>query len=251
MLALVASLSVAMATRGSLLPGMSNSGRGRGPVVVEAGDDGALEVTDNFFETDGETVGIAGAFEHDRPSGFAEALLSAKTATPFFEDDATFVFDFILIEEEFRSPAVEDFETHFDEFGIVGGEFDVVDGLVEGGPSVDAAAEFDTVLLEGADHLIALVVLGTIEGHVLAEVGQTLLVVVFEDRASIGDQAELDTVFGLFVGADVVGHAVGQFTDFNFFVDGHLGGEVGLLVAGLLSLGEIHATDEGEEHEDG
>ena len=221
------------------------------PIVVEAGDDRAFEGADDFFKADGETVGIFGAFEHDGPSGFAEAFLGTETATPLFEDDATLVFDFVLFKEELGSPAVEDFETHLDKLFVVGREFDVVDGFVEGGPGVDATAEFDTVFLEGADHLVALVVLGAVEGHVLAEVGKTLLVVVFKDGTGVGDETELDTVFGLFVGTDVVGHAVGQFADFHFFVDRHHGGEVALLFACLLSLGEIHATDEGEEHEDG
>ena len=221
------------------------------PVIVEAGDDGALEVADDLLKTDGQTVGVAGAFQHDGPSGLAQTLLGTETTAPLFEDDATFVLNLVLVEQQFGSPAVEDFETHLNQVLVVGGQLDVVDGLVEGGPGVDATAKFDTVLLQGADHLVTLVVLGTVEGHVLAEVGQTLLVVVFEDGAGVGNQAELNAILGLLVGTDVVSHAVGQLANLHFLVDGHLGGEVAFFALGTLCLDKSHATHKGEEHEDG
>ena len=213
------------------------------PVVVETGDDGTLESADDLLQADRQTVGILRALQHDGPSGLAQTLLGAQTAAPLLEDDAALVLNLVVVEEELAGPAVEDFETHLDEVGIVGGELDVVDSLVERSPGVDAAAELDTVLLQGADHLVALVVLGTVESHVLAEVSQTLLVVVLQHRACIGHQAELYAVLRLLVGADVIGHAVGQLADFNLFVDRHLGGEVALLfLGGFARLGKRHAA---------
>ena len=50
-------------------------------------------------------------------------------------------------------------------------------------------------------------VLGAVEGHVLGEVREALLVVFFQDRAGLDDEAELGALLGLLVGAHVVAAA--------------------------------------------
>ena len=221
------------------------------PVFVETHDDVALEVADDFLLADGETQSILRAFQQDGEGGFLQTFAGAEAATPFLDDDATLVFNLLRGEEQLACPAVEDFETHLDHIGLVARQIDIIDGLVESRPGVDAAAKLDTVLLQLADHLVALVVLGTVEGHVLTEVGKTLLVLVLEHRTSVGHQTELHAVFGFLVGADVVGQPVVELTNLYLFVDGHLLGEVHLfLLAFLLCLSEQSgAAYQGEKHQ--
>ena len=208
------------------------------PVVEEVDDGLALEVHDDFFLTDGETVGIEGAFEHDGPGLLAETVAVADATAPLLVDDAALFLNLLLVEEDVAGPAVEDFDTHLDHLGVVGGDVDIVDSLVEGGVGVDVASELHAVLLQLVDHLVAWIALDAVEGHVLAEVGETLLVVAFHDRTGVGDQAELDHLLGFLVVADVVGESVVQLAVGHLFVEGHLGFQVTFFLF-LVSAGEL------------
>src|SRR5690606_18298312 len=66
--------------------------------------------------------------------------------------------------------------------------------------------------LEVVHQLLLREVLRPVERHVLDEVGQTALVLVFENGAGVDDQPQLGALRGLAVHADVVAKAVGQCT---------------------------------------
>ena len=219
------------------------------PVVVEAHDVVTLETHDDALQTDGQTLGIARAFEHDGPGLVAQTLAGTLTATPLLVDDATLVLEFLRVEQQVASPTVEDVQTHLDHLRLVGRHVHVVDRLVERSPGVNLTTELDTVLLERVNHLVVGESLNAVESHVLAEVGKTALTLVLEDGAGVAHHTELDTVLGLAVVTDVVGETVGQLADAHLLVDGHGSFEIRffsrLVAAG--ELGDSHAADKQEQ----
>ena len=220
------------------------------PVVEEVDDALALEVHDDLFLADGQAVGIARTFEHDGPGLLAETVAVADATAPLLVDDAALALNLLLVEEDVAGPAVEDLDTHLHHLGVVGGHVDIVDGLVERSVGVDVAAELHTVLLQFLDHGVVGVAFDAVEGHVLTEVGQTLLVVALHDGTGVTDQTELNHVLRFLVVADVVGEAVVQLTIADLLVQGHLGGQVALLlllVTAAWQLGEGHAAE--QEHQ--
>ena len=146
---------------------------------------------------------------------------------------------------------VEDLDTHLHHLGVVGGHVDIVDSLVERGVGVDVATELHTVLLQFLDHGVVGIALDAVEGHVLTEVGQTLLVVALHDRTGVADQAELNHVLRLLVVADVVGETIVELAVADFLVQGYLGAQItlfGRLVA-ARQLGQGGAAEqEGQQH---
>ena len=221
------------------------------PVVEEVDNGLAFKVHDDLFFADGQTVGIERALQHDGPGLLAETVAVTSIAAPLFVDDTALTLKLFLVEEDIAGPTVEDFNTHLDHLGVVGGHVDVVDRLIERGVGVDVATELDTMFLQLVDHLVVGIALDAVEGHVLTEVGQTLLVVAFHDGTGVGDQAELNHVLGLLVITDVIGEAVVECAIEHLLVEGHLGGEVTFLLLGTAAgqLGEGHATEhEGQQH---
>ena len=90
--------------------------------------------------------------------------------------------------------------------------------LVNRGVGIDVTAEVDTYRLKIVDDSLALKMLGTVEGHMLQEVGQTVLVVLLQDGTYRLRDVELATLFGLLVVTDVVGQSVVQLAVANLRV---------------------------------
>ena len=77
---------------------------------------------------------------------------------------------------------------------------------------IEVSTELNADLLQILDQRLAGIVLRTVEGHVLKEVSQTLLVVVLLDGTNIVQDVELGHALGLLVVADVVGESILQHT---------------------------------------
>ena len=211
------------------------------PVVEEIDNGLTLEVHDDLFLAYRHTVGIQRALENDGESLLAHTVAVPHAAAPLFVDDAALALDFLLVEQDVAGPAVENLNTHLDHLGVAGGHIDVVNGLVEAGVGIDAAAELDAMLLKLFNHLVVGVALDSVEGHVLAEVREALLVVALEDGAGVRHEAELDAVLGLLVVADVVGESVVEVAYDDFLVDRHSSRQVSrfcILFAAYADLGE-------------
>ena len=189
---------------------------------------------------------------HDGPGLLAETVAVADATAPLLVDDAALFLNLLLVEEDVAGPAVEDFDTHLHHLSVVGRHVHIVNSLVERGVGVDVAAEFDAVLLQLVNHLVAGITFDAVEGHVLAEVGEALLVVALHDGTGVAHQAELNHVLRLLVVADVVGESVVKLAVGHLLVEGYLGLEVAFLLFALareVELGERGATeDEGQQH---
>ena len=64
-------------------------------------------------------------------------------------------------------------------------------------------------------------IFGSVESHVLGEVGQTILIVILEDSPNVVHYVKLGTLLWFTVAANVVLHAVVQLSDDNFTVNRH------------------------------
>ena len=105
--------------------------------------------------------------------------------------------------------------------GIVGRNLQLVDGLVEARVGVDVRAEAHADRLHERDDVLLREVARAVERHVLDEVREPALIVVFEDRAGVDDEPELGAALRLLVRADVVAQAVRQRADGDPRVDGN------------------------------
>ena len=74
---------------------------------------------------------------------------------------------------------------------VVGGNLQLVDGLVEARVGVDVRAEAHAGRLQEGDDVLLREVPRAVEAHVLDEVREPALVVVFENRSGIDDEPEL------------------------------------------------------------
>ena len=141
-----------------------------------------------------------------------------------------------------------------DDGRAVGRNLQLVDRLVEAGVGVDVRAEAHAGRLQERDDVLLGKVARAVEGHVLDEVRQPALVVVFEHRSGVDHEPELGAVLRLLVGADVVAHAVRERADRDPRVDGN-GGRQGRVVrpghdGALARGGQASANGECRKHHD-
>lgn len=151
------------------------------PLLVEAADGfGGCGVDDLGF-SDRQAIGVGGVVEEDRDLFVEDTLLGATAEAPFLFDDAAFFVDFGGVESDGGGPVLKDEESFFKDGGVVEGDFEHVDRFIEAGIGIEVGAEAHTDAFEEVDELVFLEVAGTVESHVFEEVGEALLIVVFED----------------------------------------------------------------------
>ena len=92
---------------------------------------------------------------------------------------------------------------------------DIIDRFVDAGISVKVGAELDTDRLAVFHNAVAGEMLGSIEAHMLEEMGETALRFVFQNGAHFLGDIEIGLALRLFVVPDVIGQSVVEFTDFH------------------------------------
>ncbi len=167
----------------------------------------------NIQFTDRHTVGVTGTSHKDGPVLLAHTVVGTQTEAVFLDDDTAFLVNLLVVVEEASGPTTEDLKTEVDVVGIVERHGNHIDGLVEAGVSVEVSAEHHALAAQVIDHTVARETLDTVEGHVLGEVRQTLLVVVLLVGAGVHRETELHAVLRVGVLTDVIGQAVVQFSD--------------------------------------
>ena len=80
-----------------------------------------------------------------------------------------------------------------------------IDRFVETGISVEVLTSAHPDALGEFVHAVSREMLGPVERHVLEEMGQSALVLIFQDRSDVLGDKEIRTVFRLCVVADIVG----------------------------------------------
>ena len=202
------------------------------PIRVELLQTVVRERPNDVRLSDGEALGIARVLEQDGQLHVQHAGACAEAHAPLFQDDAALFLDLGRIEGDGVGPILQDQQRPVDHVGIVGGNLQLVDGLIKAGVGVDVRAEAHARRLQKCDDLLLREVTRAVEAHVFHEVREAPLVVVFENRTRADDQPKRRAALRLLVGAHVVAQTVGERADGNPRIDRNDRGQRYVLRAG-------------------
>ena len=133
------------------------------------------------------------------------------------------------VEQGVARPLAQDGQAGVEHLAVADRHRQDVDRLVVPGVRVEVAAEADADRLQIRNELVLREPARPVERHVLDEVRRPELVVVFEDRAGVDDEAQFGPSFGPLVGPDEVRQPVGEpsFADLGVERDQRRGGRLG------------------------
>ena len=124
-------------------------------------------------------------------------------------DDATLLVNLLGLQEQSVGPVVQNQQTRVDDALARRGYITyIIYRLVDRGIGVKIGAKLHTDGLTPFHDIVTLEVLGTVKAHVLQEVSQSALLVVFLNRAYTLCDVELGTLFGPCVMTDVIRESV-------------------------------------------
>ena len=215
------------------------------PIVIEILDHLVIKSLQNVKLTDGHTIGVAGILHEDRPVLLAHTVVGTETETVFLDDDTALFINFLVVIKQTSGPATEDLEAEVDVVGIVERHGDHIDRLVEAGVGVEVGTEHHTLAAQVVNHAVARETFDTVEGHVLGEVRQALLIVVLLVGAGVHGETELHTVLRIRVFTNVVGQAVVQLANGHIRI--RFDGIVQIQVAFLLLCENGQRTRQGHQ----
>ena len=190
------------------------------PFMVVVTECLVLEVIDDGGVADDIAFRVLRTRVHELVQFLPYTSACGTSGSPLLEDHATLGIDLLVQKEQTATPVMHDQQRTIDDTGTVGRHVrETIDGLVDGGISVDVTTEIHTHGLEIIDDSFAREMLGTIERHVLQEVRQTVLMILLEDGTHGLCDMELSTLFRLLVMTDVISQSVVQLAVTNLRVD--------------------------------
>ena len=165
---------------------------------------------------------------------------SAVARAQLLHDDSALGVDLLGLQCDEVRPVVQYEQGRVDDPLACGRHVgDVVDGVVPAGGRIEVVSELDAHGLQIFDHLLAGEVLRSVEGHVLEEVCQALLVVILLDGSHVVENVEIGLTLRLLVVPDVVGESVFEFS----------GAEILVCRNRLHRIHLCHCSARGEERE--
>ncbi len=192
------------------------------PVAIEAHQLLALGALDDLGLADGRPIRVARAFELDAAHLVLRPLARAEVHPPFRQHDPALVIDAALVERGTLGPVLEHEQRAIQHPVHVGGHAQRVLGVVVARGRVGVGPDAQAERGEKIEDALARKVPRALELHVFDEVRQPLLVVVFEHRPGVHDEAQLGPARRLAVRAHVVAQAVGQRAERHLRIDRHL-----------------------------
>ena len=190
------------------------------PLLIVVAERLVREVVHDLHQADGHTDRVLVVRVDDRQELLVHTHLGVLAAAPLLVDHAALLVDVFPREEQAVGPVVEDPEAGVDRTRNGHGDVvDVIDGLVDRSIGVQVRAELHTDGLEVLDHAVAGEMLGPVEAHVLQEMGEAALVLVFKDGTDLLGDVEMRLVLRLLVVADVIGQSVLQMADADIRID--------------------------------
>ena len=212
------------------------------PGVVEIDEAFGLEGLKMLLKADEGAVGILGSLAEIIGQGALHGPPgSVAPLTTFFDDDAALCIDFGGFVKHIVGIVPQDHEAAVhDALPLDGDVVEHVLGFLKSGGSVDVPAEFRTDGAEVIEDLLSGEILGSVEAHVLKEVGKTVLCrIFFLNCTYVGCKIEFCTLLGKGIVTDVIGKAVVKMSDADLVRIGdfgHLGNScLKLLTSGALS----------------
>ena len=214
------------------------------PSLVEVGEALILEGLQVFLQADEGALGQRGL----RAEVVGEAALHAAPAgvaalTALLDDNAALCVNLLGLVEHIVGVVAQDHQAAVhNALALYRDVVEHVLRLLKAGGSIDVAAELCADAAKIIQDPLAGEVLGSVEAHVLQEMGQAVLLRLnLLDGTHIGGQVEFGTSLGELIVADVVGESVVQMADAHLVGVGKLRhlGEVRfhLLAGGLLGQG--------------
>ncbi len=161
------------------------------PVAVEARQLLALRVLDDLGLADRRPIRVARSFELHAPDLVLRALAGAEVHPPFRQDDAALAVDAALIERGALRPVLEDEQRAIEHAGHVGRHAQRVLRVVVARCRVRVRTDAQAERRQELDDALPRKVPRAFELHVLDEMRQPLLVVVFEHRTGLDDEPQL------------------------------------------------------------
>ena len=136
--------------------------------------------------------------------------------TPLLMDDATLLLNLLVGKRQRVSPIVEDKQTRVDNLLLLNRHVHyVVHRLISAGVCVQVHAKLNALRLQPRQNQLVREVFRAIETHVLKEVSQTILVLVFLHRTHLLGDMEVSLSFWIFIMAYIVRQSIRQFSDSN------------------------------------
>ena len=201
------------------------------PIGVELLQPVVTDVLDDLGLADRQPLRVARAGEEDGELRVLYPLVGAEPEPPFFQDDASFLVDRGRIEGDVVRPVLENEQRPVHHRGVVCRYLQLVHGLVETGMGVDVCPEPHAERLHEAGDRLLGEMQRAVEAHMLDEVSEPALIVVFENGARVDDEPKFGAGLRLLVRADVVAQAIGERADRDQRIDRH-----GLAERGLLNV---------------
>ena len=194
------------------------------PGLVEVLQARGGEAAQDLGRADRDALGVARLVVEDRRLLLEDAPRRALAQPPLLDHHAAFLVDLLRVERHAAGKVGQREQPLVDQPFLVGGHLQHVDRLVKRRVGVDVRAEARAGGLEERDQLAGLEVLRAVERHVLEQVREPALVVVFEHRAGLHGQPHQHPLFRARVLAHVVAQAVGQRADGHRRVGGQRAG---------------------------
>ena len=220
---------------------------GRVPVFVELHETLARRAGDHFLDADGHALRDP-LIRESKADLVDEGAPIDRIAIAFLaEDDAAFVLNLIGAEEHSIGIVAEELHALVDHGRIGLRQLKLIDRFVEGGVRVGVIAEAHPEALEILDHLAGGEILRAVEGHVLEEVREPLLVVVFHQRTRIDEEAHADTIGWFGIREDGVAQPVFEEAPLHRRIDG----DIAVFVWQRDRVGGVDEGDAGEKGQGG
>ncbi len=180
------------------------------PGVVKGAQPRDRCVADDVWFANRQPLRIARLIEQNRKLLVAHARTGAETAAPLFDDHAAFLVHFDRRQRQPAGKVSERGQRLLDDFGFVARDVEHVDRFVERCVGVDVGSQPRADRFEVRHQLTRLEVCAPVEGHVLDEMRETLLIVGLVDRPCTNRQAQRDAFGWTAVLTDEVFQAVRQ-----------------------------------------
>ena len=181
------------------------------PLVVIVAQNLVGEVVHHRHQTDGHAVAGTTVGHQCGQLAVQYTHLCRIALAPLLVDDATLLVNLLLIQGEVATPVVQDQQDTVHCGGAGSGYIIyIIYGLIDGSVGIQLLAELHADALQVAQQGIAGIVLGTVEAHVLQEVGQAALLLFLLNGAYLLCNVEIGLSGSLQVLADIIGKAIGQ-----------------------------------------
>ena len=132
-----------------------------------------------MFVSDGQTFGVFGALKQFGNELLLHAVLHALAQAQFFDHDGTLGIDIGRVQGQAMCPIFQHFHAHGDVFGVDTWNRKDVHRFIERGVRIQIRTELQPHRLQIRDQLVLFEVGRAIESHVLQQMGQAFLVIVF------------------------------------------------------------------------